>query len=194
MYPSFILGVFINKYFKIFQKNSKKIMTVTGILFIIMIQYWTEFFWEIFPVKNIDNTLIYHNIIILIYQKSYKFILGFSASLFFLSLFEYMSHKLKSNRFGDLCFKWGSLTLGIYIIHSLLIEMFITSIPKLDDCNIYVYSFLITPIISLILILISILLIEIIKLNKYIYLFLLGSKLSSLPELNKKIFRFIVRT
>lgn len=176
MYPCFVFGALINKKLVWLTNHSFKLMLSLGVIFITMLCFYDATFWQVqsfydASTHQIDTYALLNQG----YIKIYKLIIGISGTLFFISLFEYLSHRIPTTKFGNRIIKYGSYTLGIYLIHEIFIDIYYYFHFKIDGLNFYLFNFVITPILSIIVCLLCIGTIEVIKKNKWANFLLLGS-------------------
>lgn len=143
MYPSFLIGVYLQKHKNLI--SSKILLFSTLILFIFMLILWDASFW---PVPNMLEAITQHNMTPIyeyLYKGIYRIIIGATGSLFFIALFNILfCNKIKNTNFADM----GKYTLGVYIIQSIVLESIAGKYIKFDNMNFYMFHFVITPIIS----------------------------------------------
>lgn len=112
-----------------------------------------------------------------LYCYLFRFVIGLAGSLFFISLFEYLSMKITAGKYGRMIAAWGAETLGVYLFQTILLELPPKYIGHIDGMNPKVYNFIVTPAVSLGVLGISLLLINIIKRNRWLSFFVLGKRL-----------------
>lgn len=189
MYPCFILGAYIKLYLKNIIRYSKSISIITGFVFIILLLFWDASFWSTINIyKEDNNILIVTELFKLIYIKSYTILIGIIGTLFFITLFEYLSHIIPKTIFGEICIKSGSHTLGIYIFQSLIIERLLSGYINLDTMDFFLFNFIITPFLSIVILFVCIGIILLIKKLPLLDFLILGSlkskKIKSLQIFN----------
>lgn len=176
MYPSFILGVYINKKLNWIVSNSKLIISISGIIFLVMLFFWDASFWK-FPYFHDIETgkLSFENTSLILFRRLYRIIIGLAGTLFFISLFEFFSHYFVSSKISDKIIKFGRLTLGIYIFQIFLLEELLRNYLNFDGTNFITFNFVIAPLISIAVLLVCVFIIQTIRKYKILNLFLLGS-------------------
>lgn len=162
----FWVGYFLKKYQLFFDKYRLSITIVSLILYCIV-------FYNIkdcgYALINI-NTLRTDSIGILI-----KFIGSLSASLFVINMIYYLCH-FSNNGYIDKIADIGKYTLGIYLVQSFLVARLFPLLPQSNITNMYIYNFVLTPIVSVFVLLLSVLIIKYTSKNKYMNLFLFGNQ------------------
>lgn len=178
MYPCFVLGAVISRNLNWFCKNSGKITLISGIIFIGMLFFWDQRFWRGITIFDDDRTVIYIDLFKeWFFTRYYRMAIGIAGTVFFIGLFEFLSHKIPSTKLGDRIIKWGSYTLGIYIFQTFILEFIMQHYLKFDSMNFYLFNFVIAPIISLGVLLACVGIIELIKKSEWTNWLLLGGKM-----------------
>lgn len=168
LYFYFLIGYFYKKY-NLEDKLNKlfniKILIINTIIFILLlIPFSTNDYIYISGINIIGN---YKQLFI----DLYRYLLGLLGSIELLLLIKLLLPKIKDNLKDKLLYL-GKNTLGIYIISSIIHPYLLPIITKgLADIN-YLFIF----IESIIILIISIIIIELIKKNKFLSKYLLGEK------------------
>lgn len=179
MFPSFVLGVTIQKHFEWFKSYSDKIMIYSGILFVGMSFFYSEWFYKlIYFHDEITGRITFENSIALIFQQGYKLIIGLMGVTFLIALFENLSHKVENNKITVLIEKWGTFTLGIYLLQTIILENILVRMVNFDYFNFNIFNFIITPLISVIVLFLCIIIVEILNKSDWLRFFFLGSKMA----------------
>lgn len=178
MFPYFIIGLlFYNYQNKIF-KNHKLIMTLSLMIFIILSHFWQSNEYNIYthPIEWNSQYLRLYLI---------RTIIGTTGSLSIILIIKKFLYKQNSNWVTKIA-QIGNATLGIYIFQYFIIARFINlkCLPYIAYLNILkgtnveslFYDFILTPIISLIILIVCWLLVLIIRKNNITKLFFLGEK------------------
>ena len=168
MYIYFLLGYFYKKYnldTKLNKYINNKTLIINTILFILLlIPFSKEYYIYTSGINIIGN---YKQIFI----DLYRYILGLSGSIEILLLVNLITNKLNDKVKNKLLYL-GKNTLGIYIISSIIHPFILPNITK----NISNINYLFIFIETIIILIISILIIELIKKNKFLSKYLLGEK------------------
>lgn len=178
MFPYFIIGLlFYNYQNKIF-KNHKLIMTLSLMIFIILSHFWQSNEYNIYthPIEWNSQYLRLYLI---------RTIIGTTGSLSIILIIKKILYKQNSNWVTKIA-QIGNATLGIYIFQYFIIARFINlkCLPYIAYLNIlkgtnfesFFYDFILTPIISLIILIVCWLLVLITRKNNITKLFFLGEK------------------
>lgn len=168
LYFYFLIGYFYKKYNledklnKLF--NIKTLIINTIIFILLLIPFSTNDYIYVSGINIIGN---YKQLFI----DLYRYLLGLLGSIELLLLIKLLLPKIKDNLKDKLLYL-GKNTLGIYIISSIIHPYLLPIITK-DLANInYLFIF----IESIIILIISIIIIELIKKNKFLSKYLLGEK------------------
>ena len=101
---------------------------------------------------------------------------GIAGGLFFIALFELLFATPRRGRFALWACRWGKLTLGIYILQTLLLEFMLTRWVKFDGMNYLLFTFVVAPLISMAVMALSVGIIRLIQRSRVASFLLLGSR------------------
>ncbi len=170
--PIFWAGIYLKNKYIFFEKYSIQTLIISTITFGICLIFWKgnyTIYMTPFPkllyFRNFSFNFTNMDISI------FRLLIGVSGSLFWFFLFKKIYRK---NYFITQMEKIGTYTLGIYILQTVFLETWISQIIDFSATNIQVYEFIITPVISLIVLFICIGVIKLIRKNKYTKLLLIG--------------------
>lgn len=174
MYPCFLYGVAINQNYSWIKNNALRLSVICGSIYIIMLTIWDASFWDI-PVNkyliSLDSfTPIYA------YRLSYRIILGFIGTMFFISLFEYIFSKITANNVTKIMGEVGKQTLGIYCIQVLILEMLLPRLFKTRFPESYTFDMIMAPLLSIVVMVICLIIISFLKKDRHIACVSLGIK------------------
>lgn len=174
MYPCFMLGIVMNEYSYLIKKYSGVISIISGCQFLFLLLFWDSSFWK---GPSMIQTIFSPNLIPeYLYNYMYRIVIGILGVIFFCSLFEYLSKRLEYNAIGKYICRWGSETLGIYLLQTYIIEILLAILCNFDDVNYFIFNFVIAPGISLIVLSICLFCIALIKKSSLFSFLLLGKK------------------
>lgn len=151
MLPFFIIGFLINH-------NKKIIYSKPGILFSFSLMVFTVIFicylnygLNDFPLMQVKASILKNNYLVLkdfaLYQ-SFRFLLGLSGAIAVIAgVIVMVKHGYLKN-FFYIFHQYGSETLLIYIIQTLLLEDILANLIDLHKIDKYIFSFAIVPLIS----------------------------------------------
>lgn len=186
MYPCFIFGVILRRNFSWIKSNAGILALFSGIIFVTMLSFWGADFWIKRDKGAIlsslpDMTLFYD----WFYHYTFKNVIGLAGTLFFITLFEYLSDKIKITNIGRTICGWGSQTLGIYLYQTVIIEILMARWIKFDSISPLIFDFIVTPLISIAVLLLCLWLISLTKKSRWLSLFLLGMPLKDKNDISK---------
>lgn len=151
MLPFFILGYLLSGNFQHLQKYKYQIFAISLIIFSIAL-YNADIF-ESNLLQNLKHELLSGNITVIYrlpYIQSMRFLLGLSGSMLIISAIMIVCSLFPSIANIKRMNLYGRETLGIYIVQTLILETVLSKYIDLKEVNIYVFSFLICPLISLV--------------------------------------------
>ncbi|KAA6348083.1 hypothetical protein EZS27_004432 [termite gut metagenome] len=177
--PFFLIGILIKDNFQFVLKHINTFLLVSAIVFGICLCFWNTnytilgtIFEPVFNFKTLNFNFSKIDIVL------FRFVTGLAGSIFFYSLLQKFYCK---KGFYTYLEKAGTNTLGIYILHSILLERIFFYLIHFPTAYIGIYNFIFTPVIAVLLLIVCIGLIKLINKNKYVGLFLLGSSFQKAP-------------
>lgn len=178
MYPCFIAGIILRAHSTAWLGNIKIVTIFSGIVFLILLCFWDAGFWDIPSLSQLqissENSLWFDYI----FKTGFKIMIGISGAVFFISLFKAIfrnSDRPITRRMSEI----GKHTLGIYIFQTFILEIYLSKLLNFDNYDIWLFSFVITPIISAAVFGICLLLTVALKRNRFLAFILFGSTVSS---------------
>ena len=179
LFPIFLVGVLLKDNYQFCLNHFKLILSVSGFIFFICLFFWdgnytiyVAGFPRILRLKSLNFD--FTNIDI----SFFRLIIGLSGSVFWFFLFQKLVIFSKVNFYLE---KIGTLTLSLYILQVVLLEKIVSQLVNFSYLNLWIYSLVITPLISLFILIICIWLTFIIFQSKTLSLLLFGS----VPKTNK---------
>jgi fucose 4-O-acetylase-like acetyltransferase len=170
--PIFWGGIFFKKNYESIFSHGKQYLILSGILFLIGLIFWkaryiiyVSDFPKIFDLPSL--TFHFENLHI----SLFRLVVGLSGSVFFVFLFGRLYRK---NVFFKLLEHIGIYTLAIYILQTVILEHLANRLIDFSGVNLYIYNWVITPLISVLIAAICIGLIKLISANKKIEFALFG--------------------
>jgi fucose 4-O-acetylase-like acetyltransferase len=165
------MGIFCREYYTFIKKYTNIILLISTIIFGICLPFWKGeyygIFFKVFSWKTMQFD--FSNIT----TGLYRILIGVSGSMFFFTMFNKIYYE---NTISKHLSKYGQYTLEIYILQVIVIETILTRIIDFPSMNMWLYSLVITPIIAIIVFIFCIIIIKLIKKNKYINILLFGRK------------------
>jgi surface polysaccharide O-acyltransferase-like enzyme len=102
----------------------------------------------------------------------FRWLIAIVGSIFWFVLFMKI---YKNNRFFSILSQVGLYTMGIYILQKYILETLINQHINFSNTNIWLYNFVITPLLAVTIGIICILIIKLLNKNKLAGLFLIGT-------------------
>ena len=157
MFPAFCAGYVIKRYNRYFVSSAVRISIIVGLL-------WSSLLFLIeFCIIN-DPIL----------SRLTKVVIGLCGALFFFELFIALFNSPSNSKLSAKLGEWGGMTMGIYILQAILLEKVLANIINFDSSSPIVFHVVIAPIISFVILVISVLIINTIRKNEYSAFLLLG--------------------
>lgn len=162
MLPFFWIGVLFKD--QILNMPACKIALPSTIVFILLYLLWnieyTMYSTKIELLRGLPSGLMQidmTNLGIYIYRLA----IGLAGSLSFISLSKlFYIHVLSGTRLGAIFTRWGQHTMGIYMVHVMLLVALSQIYQYPADINVYLFDFILCPINNVIVLLLSVMMIE----------------------------------
>lgn len=172
MYPAFIVGILLRSDNK-FRTFVYSHFYLLFIVFIVQLIFINKSFWLPHGIRSFimksDYILLSHYLFIILY----RIIIGLVGSLMFIRLFDVVCDKIKCiNRIPII--EWGQYTLEIYILQTFILEQFISSFLKLDNMEFIYFNFVVSPVISFVVLTLCVLIAKMLHKSKVLSLILFG--------------------
>ena len=173
MMPYFWLGYFLQKYDNYIKRHLDFLFLFFTISFVILLIPWTGRYNVFkYPIKYFDG-ITYNYLLVVIY----RYIIGFSGSLFFLCLFRKIHSSISKYRKIRYASLFGQYTLFLYILDRLLECLY----SDIDDNfhisytgNLLFFNFILSPLFAICILLLGIFIVILIKKNHFLSMLLLG--------------------
>lgn len=169
MFPAFVIGLFLRKK-NIMNSTKLGYRYIVYVLFVAMLVLLCGSLWDI---KLLTSQLIFSSDSEYTILYVYKMIVGLLGGMTFMMLFVV---DFKNNKTFKVIAKYGQLTLGIYILQSLILERLIGRIICFDMAS-FPFIYVISPIISISVIGVCVWIINAIKSSKSLALAFLGERM-----------------
>lgn len=174
MFPAFLVGGIVYMYHDFFTSNLRWIVPLCGLIWVVCNMFLDADAYQMMNAGEKTYSISY--IFERFCWKIYKYAMGLSGALFFMGLFEVIFSSPRSSRVMSICTEWGGMTLGIYILQSFILEDYLANRLNFDDLPSLIFDFVISPLISLGVMVTSVIIIRLIRFNAYLSYFLLGIK------------------
>ena len=181
MLPSFIVGMLIFKYKSFFKRNVVIIMASTAFLYLFLLQKWNYnygdyTFFNIYKfMASLNNQTIIYSMLFGLLKEIYRVSVGITGAIAFACAIYLVCSTTRHNGILKKISAYGTMTLGIYVVQALILERIIKSIIQFPaDVNMILFNVLVVPVVSLITLYLCILIVKLLKRNKYSSLIMLG--------------------
>ena len=151
MYPCFVFGYFLNRKFEFYNQIKLKVLILSLFLYIFI----CVFFLNDIHVYNSANPkqMLYpypnfNNFIVHIGGYFIRLASGISGSMIWISLILLFKDKLTGKFWNNVSYI-GRYTLAIYILQTYFLERYMPAIVKFDNFGEWVYTIIICPVLSL---------------------------------------------
>lgn len=132
LYPFFCLGVFLKRYNKVITERKWVVLIASFVAFVVSLCYWEGWNNTFYQMNtSLVATTGYHDIVgIEVFRLSViRLLAGSSASIFFLVLFQIIFQQASSDSYiSRILSQIGQNTLGIYILHSFFLDVFVKKV------------------------------------------------------------------
>lgn len=172
--PMFWAGIYLKENYSVVLKYAKQILIVSGVAFAVCLLFWDgnyTMYKTTFP-KLLEIPALSFDFTNIDVAAFYLFI-GLCGSLFWFVLFGKI---FKNNKFFDYLSKIGVNTLAIYLLQRLILENFINRTVDLAGMNEWVYNLIVTPLVSLAVLIVCMLIIKVVQKNRYMEFILFGKE------------------
>lgn len=171
--PLFLFGIILKDNYQFFLNHLKWTLFISGVVFLVCLLFWdgnytiyltpfpklVELRTMSFNFTNIDISLL-------------RLLIGLSGSVFLFLLFQLT---YSSNWINTQLEKFGIQTMSIYILQVTLLENIANLMLNFPTVNVWIYSLVITLIISLLILMLCIFITDLIAKNQHLSLILFGT-------------------
>lgn len=169
MLPFFVGGFLLSYYYNAFKKNVNWIFPISTILFVVTFIFTEEF--RHIDLLDLKSEILKGNVNILntyFNFQLYRLGIGAMGSLMIISGIFFFTKIFRIKRGLGIMSAYGRETLGIYILQTFILEYIMSYYIDLSGLNLYLFSFLITPLISIAVMIVCYQIIRITYKNKYL--------------------------
>lgn len=160
-------GFFLRKYQNYIAQYRKYITIISLLIYICIYSQFQNCGYALINIQTIRT----ENVIILL-----KFIGSFSASVFIINICYYFCEGLGNGHKIHKISHYGMYTLGLYLTQSFFVEQILRFNTYKLDGNIYIYNFIITPVVTFLEFVLCMLFIKITSKNKVLDILLFGNQ------------------
>lgn len=114
------------------------------------------------------------------YKHLYRIIIGITGGLTFIALFQKTFGQNIKSKLLQTCSSWGQYTLGIYILQFFILETFLARYLNFDNLNFFLFNFIVSPLISIIVLIVCVYIIKLIYKSRIGAFLLFGKPLKNI--------------
>lgn len=176
MYPCFVIGYEL-KNNSSFCKVIRRSAIPLWCFFLIMLAFWNKTVWDYSHGLSMD--VFNHGILYVICISMFRFyrlLIGVVGALACISLALNISNERINNPIVSIMCLWGTYTLEVYIMQSVILEKTIRHFINFDHLNDALFNLVVSPSLSLIILIVCVLLALLIMKSTILRLFLFGRK------------------
>lgn len=155
MYPCFLAGMALRNYSDYIKRNRISIFVISSLIFLLMLFYWDGSFLKPANLMQALSENNFYSIANELFVRAYRMLIGISASISIYLLFMFLFEKI-NNQFLRKMAIMGQYTLNVYLLQVLLLEILLREFLCLDSMNILLVNYFVTPLISLLVLLVCI--------------------------------------
>ena len=181
MYPGFVVGMLLRTNDNLFRWLVRR-WYVPAIVFAAMSFFWDKSFWEhSFSMRDTIKGLLVGGVLVTdgLYYDVYRLLIGIVGSLSFIGLFNRVFTGSPATPFARVCSDWGGYTLSIYILQSIILEIGLGFLLKLDGLGFVAFNFVVAPAISFLVLVFCVLIAKQIERSRVAAYLLMGKPLGA---------------
>ena len=182
MYPCFVVG-FVMKGSHSFRMMIRRNSFLIIGCFLFMLLFWDKTAWCHSRGLSVDlfrSGLL--NILDVFFYRLYRLLIGIFGALAFCSLAINISNEKIQHSYVCKISCWGGYTLEIYILQAMILERFLSHIIRFDYMNIFLFNYVVSPIIAAIMSFVCILFIWLLIKSRSMMIFLFGREIIRLSQ------------
>lgn len=178
MYPCFLFGSMLRGWMPWFRAHSRVLMAFSGAMFLILFLLFEKEFVQVPKISEILRDIArgeWSTASVYGFNRLYRMAIGLSGSTFFILLFDSFVALFveKCKGLARHTLRVGTLTLGIYVLQTFILEWFLRSIISYEG-SLWFYNWILTPAISLAVLAICVFIINLIGNTRLGGLLILG--------------------
>ena len=176
MYPAFFIGILLKKYDSVMPALIKYRWLVWS-LFGLFSLFLTKDVWISCHGISLDiSDHMLKSLLVIFVLRLFRMIIGILGALSFIILFRNITKSLDSYRVIKSFCSYGRYTLEIYVIHSVLFVYVASRFITLDDLSYFTYNFVVTPMISFIVIYLCNCIVHLLQKKEFLYYLFFGRR------------------
>ena len=150
MYPCFVLGILICKYFNSILRYLKGIVIISGVVFLggsVYLSLDKSFWIQNFGIREMlfAGDLTFSLLCEVICKRYIQLFVGLAGSICFIAFVFLITKKLQNPQLSSVFSTGGRYTLGIYVLQTVILEIVLASILRPPFCSITMLNFVYAP-------------------------------------------------
>ena len=152
MYPCFLVGIVIKQNPDILYKLKRHYYLI-AVLFLLMLALLDKDTCA--KSQGIPSGILSADLqvwLTILYARLLRLLLGIIGSLATIAMTLRFKIGEQTSRITDICCEWGKYTLNIYVLQGLILERGLVENINMDDINLKIFCYVISPVLSIALI------------------------------------------
>ena len=112
----------------------------------------------------------------MLFIRFYRITIGIAGAVSLYIIFEKLSTLWQNYNIAQTLAKWGTYTLEIYILQVIILEIFLGAVVCCDSLDVTLFNYVVSPAVSTLVLLVSLLLAKTIHRNKWLSFVLFAKK------------------
>lgn len=160
MYPCFLVGLLLREN-KLLWGKMLSLSFLLIVVFCMMLFLWNKDLWILSHGLSVDLADIrMFDVVKIALGRLYRLLLGMVGGISLIFIFHKYFNVGKNGKIGNLLLDWGKYTLEIYIMQAILLEMILSRFVNFDGIPLSLYYYIVSPLVSVIILIICISLIK----------------------------------
>lgn len=173
MYPAFLVGAYLYSHRAYLEKYWFSLFLICLIIYLILFSF-DDYEMFSYPVLRLHKYLRSPEISFYLSIQAYVIAMGIFGTLSVISLFIGIGRILPSTKIGEDMSRWGSQTLGIYLIQAILLEHFLMKTLNFSDVSWGLFNLVIAPTIAILVIILCLAIIYVMRKSSFFRIYFLG--------------------
>jgi fucose 4-O-acetylase-like acetyltransferase len=177
MFPCFFAGMAISRYKRELDgKTGWWMLVFSAFVFFVLLMFWRAEF--LLPsdlagaVRNMDAGMVLYTL----YVRVFRIVIGVSGALALLLLFDKLSVVCANSAVLRFMASYGKYTLEVYMLQTVLLEILLGSLLCLDSCPGWLFNYIVSPVVSALMLALSVFLAKIIYKSSFLSLLLFAKR------------------
>ena len=177
MYPCFLTGVIMARHKDILDRYCWRIFLISLIAYLGCLSFY-DYDMASYPLLRLHR-YIHVPVLTLLTDMGihlYKVVMGIAGTISVLALFIGLGKIIPHSRIGDMLCGWGAYTLGVYLLQAIILEHIMMKTMDFSTMGWYTYNLLLTPFLSVIVLIGCLGIVKLIRLSSFGRIYLLGER------------------